>query len=141
MSQKTLKKTTDIGQHHKTEAQEQCDLIEWANASASAGIRPELALLYAIPNGGRRDRAEAAHLKRQGVKAGVPDLCLPVPRGGFHGLYIEMKVDKNKPTGKQENWLRQLKNNGYATAVCYGAIGARKRIEWYLSLNGKEEII
>lgn len=53
---------------------------------------PELALLYHIPNGGKRDAKTATILKRQGVKAGVPDLHLPVARGGYHGLYIELKV-------------------------------------------------
>lgn len=58
-------------------------------------------------------------MKRQGVKAGVPDLCLPVARGQYHGLYIEMKYDKNKPTKKQEEWLRDLSKQGYLTVVCY----------------------
>ena len=64
-----------------SEAQEQCKLIKWVDKCVQMKIHPELSMLYAVPNGGRRDKAEAAHLKRQGVRAGVPDLCLAVPKG------------------------------------------------------------
>lgn len=128
-------------QGHKSEAQEQCELIEWANQCVRLNIYPELEMLYAVPNGGRRNKAEAAHLKRQGVKAGVPDLCLSIPRGKYHGLYIEMKVDNNKPTEKQEHWLRNLSYYGYAVKVCYSARAARAAIESYLSLAVDNQIL
>ena len=57
---------------------------------------PELKLLHHCPNGGKRDRVSAAVLKRQGVKAGVPDLHLPVPKGQYASLYIEMKYGNGK---------------------------------------------
>lgn len=56
---------------------------------------------FHIPNGGSRNKAEAANLKRQGVKAGAPDLCVPVPSGSKHGLFIEMKAGEGKPTDKR----------------------------------------
>ena len=74
-----------------TEAQHQSALIKWSQLPQIRARYPELKLLHHIPNGGRRDPIEAKHLKAQGVKPGVPDLCLPVARGNFHGLYIEMK--------------------------------------------------
>lgn len=76
----------------RSEATEQERVINWATFYAKDF--PELALLHHIPNGGSRNQLEAANLKRQGVKAGVPDLCLPVPRNGKHGLYVEMKWQK-----------------------------------------------
>ncbi len=130
---RTKVKTTDTAPPaHKSEAEEQCELMRWSEQCLNAGIYPELEWLHAIPNGGRRDKAEAAHLKRQGVKSGVPDLCLPVPRGKHHGLYIEMKVGKNKPTGNQLAWLLGLSRNGYAVKVCYSAREAREAIVRYL---------
>ena len=60
-------------------------IIEWCAWNMQQ--YPELELLYHVPNGGKRDKATAAVLKRQGVKAGVPDLVLPVARCGYHGLY------------------------------------------------------
>ena len=102
---------------YQWEAREQQTLFEWA-ALMEAKI-PELRLMYHVPNGGSRNEREAANLKRQGVKAGVPDVCLPVPRGSKHGLYIEMKAEGNKPTAKQNEWLSALENQGYAVSVCY----------------------
>jgi hypothetical protein len=136
MSRKTARRIIGTAVH-KSEAEEQCELIAWANQCAAVGIHPELKWLHAIPNGGRRDKAEAAHLKRQGVKPGVPDLCLPVPRGRYHGLYIEMKVGKNKPTENQVEWLSALDGMGYAVAVCYSVSEGRDTIEEYLS-TGKD---
>ncbi|HNW87934.1 MAG TPA: VRR-NUC domain-containing protein [Candidatus Limiplasma sp.] len=72
-----------------TENQEQTCLFRWAKMQECD--YPKLRLLYHIPNGGSRHRLEAVHLKQQGVRAGVPDICLPVACGGCHSLYIEMK--------------------------------------------------
>ena len=96
---------------------------------------PELKLLHHIPNGGKRDKATAIALKRRGVKAGVPDLSLPVPRGGYHGLYIELKVGKNKTTEKQSEWLRSLNDLGYKAIVCYGWQQAAEALAAYLDLG------
>lgn len=74
-----------------SEAQHQAYVIKWSQQPSIRRQWPELALLHHIPNGGTRDAVEAKHLKQQGVKSGVPDLCLPVPRGQYHGLYIEIK--------------------------------------------------
>ncbi len=119
----------------KNEAQEQTDLISWARDCIKNNIYPELIMLYAVPNGGTRDKLEAVNLKRQGVVAGVPDLCLAVPKGKYHGLYIEMKVHPNKTTNKQEQWLANLSYYGYAVKVCYGAVAAKTAIEHYLKLG------
>ena len=113
---------------HRSEADEQAILFEWA------AYLPELEFMYAVPNGGSRHPAEAANLKRQGVKSGVPDLCLPLPKGKYHGLYIEMKVGKNKTTENQDKWLEHLREVGYAAHVCYGFEEAQKVILDYINL-------
>ena len=99
------------------------------------GRYPELKLAYHIPNGGKRDARTAANLKRQGVKAGVPDIHLPVARGGYHGLYIELKVGKNKQTEKQKEWQRELTKQGYLSVVCYGWQEAAEQLVNYLELQ------
>ena len=108
------------------EAQEQAAYFEWA------AYVPQLKWAHAIPNGGRRDKIEAANLKRQGVKAGVSDIFIPVPCGGFHGLYIELKVGKNKPSEKQTEFQKDMLKAGYLTAVCYGAEEAIEVTKKYL---------
>lgn len=117
-----------------TEAGQQEALFDWMRIRS--GRLPELDLAFHIPNGGKRNASEAAHLKRQGVKAGVPDIFLPVARGGSHGLFIEMKYGKNKTTQNQKEWLRALEEQGYQTEVCYGWEQAAAALEEYL--EGKE---
>lgn len=78
------------------EAYEQIKLFNWV--AYARNTYPQLDLLYHVPNGGKRNQKEAFNLKRQGVRAGVPDLCLPVSRGKYHALYIELKVGNNKAT-------------------------------------------
>lgn len=81
----------------------------------------------------------AANLRRQGVKSGVPDLCLPVARGGYHGLYIEMKYGKNKTSENQNKWLEALRAQNYAAAVCYGWQEAQQVITNYLERRNTTE--
>ena len=116
-----------------TEHDEQVALFQWAERNQD--LIPELELLYANPLGGKRPRRTAARMKAEGAKAGVPDLTLPVARNGYHGLYIEMKVGRNKPTKKQAWWLASLAGQGYAVLTCYGFEQARDAILAYL---GKE---
>nr|WP_110461497.1 VRR-NUC domain-containing protein [Ruminiclostridium sufflavum] len=101
---------------------------------------PELELMYHIPNGGKRNITTAKRLKAEGVKAGVPDICLPVPRGVYHGLYIELKAGRNITTEKQDEWLEALDSNGYFTAVCYGWEKASKVITNYLKNGGSANV-
>lgn len=119
--------------HNQYEAAEQIKLFRWAELMS--GTYPQLALMYHIPNGGSRNQIEAANLKRQGVKAGVPDIFLPVPSGKYHGLYIEMKYGKNKPTEKQIKWLKALSEQGYAVKLCYGWEDASRTICRYLGIT------
>ena len=121
-----------------SESVEQMCLFRWA--AYSMGAMPELEWLYHIPNGGKRDITTAKRLKAEGVKAGVPDVCLPIPRGVYHGLYIELKAGKNKTTDNQDKWLTALEGNGYLTAVCYGWEEASKVITEYLKNGGRANV-
>ena len=118
-----------------TEADEQILLMQWA--AYNRGKYPELGMLHHIPNGGSRNRIEAARLKAQGVCPGVPDLCLPVARGGFHGLYIELKRQRGgRLSGDQRAWLEALNRNGYRAVRCDGWEEATQVIAQYL--NGEK---
>lgn len=110
---------------------EQTCLFRWA--AYSLGAHPELRLLHAIPNGGKRSKSEAARMKAAGVKAGVPDMFLPVARGGSHGLYIELKrIKGGRVSEEQLAWMEELTREGYTCAVCHGWEEARKVIQTYL---------
>ena len=116
---------------YPTESQEQAALFQWAQRME--GSIPELAMLHAIPNGEYRTKRTGSLLKRTGVKRGVPDICLPVARGGYHGLFIELKRQHGNTTTKNQNtWLADLREQGYATAVAYGWEQAAKIITDYM---------
>lgn len=110
---------------------EQVAIFRWARLHERK--YPELRLLYAVPNGGHRHPATAAKLKAEGVRAGVPDISLDVARGGYHGLRIEMKAGRNKPTEAQEAFMALLREQGYCCRTAYGYDEARIFILNYLA--------
>lgn len=116
-----------------SEHDEQVALFSWAEWAQNQ--MPALSGLFAIPNGGDRHVAVAQKMKAEGVKAGVLDVFLPVARGSYHGLFIEMKFGTNKPTEEQVSWLDFFSQGGYAVAVCYGFEAAKEVIEWYMRLD------
>lgn len=103
-----------------------CDLMRWKH--------PELELLFAIPNGGHRNKATAARLKAEGVRAGVPDICLPVARKCFHSMFIELKRPKTgRVSETQSEWHVKLQAAGNLVEVCQGWEAASEVLKWYLS--------
>ncbi len=91
---------------------------------------------YAIPNGGKRNYFEAVKLKRCGVKAGVPDICVTVPsKKGHHGLYIELKrVSGGVVSDSQKEWQRILRENGYCCEIAKGFEEAKIVVKNYMEL-------
>lgn len=118
------------------EHQEQVALFDWARRHEHE--TPELQLLFAVPNFTGAGRWRAKHgwrLKAEGRKPGVPDVWLPVARGGFHGLVVEMKSGKNKPTLEQRAWLERLAQEGFRAVIAYSAADAQAAITQYLTLT------
>ena len=112
---------------HETEAAAQSRLMSWAS------MIPILRWFHHIPNGGFRNGREAAHLKLMGVKAGVSDLFLPKPYGGFHGLYIEMKSETGGSIrDEQKAFIDAVRADGYAAFVCKGFDAAYDCVTAYI---------
>ena len=94
---------------------------------------PELRCLMAVPNGGARHIAVACKLKAEGVRAGVPDLFLPLPiRGHCAGMWIEMKSPDGKVSLNQKDFMEYLQWAGYKAIVCYSAQEAIDAIIVYM---------
>ena len=91
-------------------------------------------LCYAIPNGGQRNTIIAAKLKAEGVVSGVPDLHIPVPRGGYASLYIEMKNGKaGRLSEHQKEVIPRLQAFGNKVVVCRTFEEFRREIKEYLT--------
>ncbi len=110
------------------EDQEQIALADW--------LRTQKIKFYAIPNGGYRYALEALKFKRMGAMAGVPDICIPIPSGVYHGLYIELKRRIGGViSDNQQSWLEFLNETGYYARVAYGFDEAREIVLSYLALT------
>lgn len=74
----------------------------------------DAAMLFAVPNGGKRGKAEAAWFKAEGVTAGVSDLIYLEARGGYGALCIETKTRRrgSGQSEKQEEWQRDAERHG-----------------------------
>ncbi len=114
-----------------TEANYQQQVVEWARWAHKSGKYPNLDLLHCSLNGVKLSKTQAGIAKGQGMLSGVPDLFLPVPIGGYHGLFIEMKSDKGRLSTNQTWFLSKVELLGYKIAVCYSANEAIKTIENY----------
>ncbi|SEJ57549.1 VRR-NUC domain-containing protein [Pseudomonas linyingensis] len=114
------------------EGNEQAALFNWMRLRHPLAWR----LAYHVPNGGHRHKAVAAKLKAQGVKAGVPDITLALPRGGHHGLYIEFKATPPHDAEvavSQKEWIGALVEQGYKAVICRGMKEAMAVIDDYLA--------
>ena len=96
---------------------------------------PCLRLMYHTPNEGKRSKSEGGKLKRMGLRRGVPDICPPVARGRYHGLYIELKSVGGTVRREQKEYLEALRSEGYCTAVCRSAEECESFITEYLRLG------
>lgn len=111
---KEAEKRAPRGHPHDEEHRIQCACVRWFRFQ-----HPSLAqCLFAVPNGGRRDRVTGAKLKAEGVIPGVADLLLLVQRGPFGGLCIEMKTHKGYQSPEQKQWQKIVEGQGYRYAVC-----------------------
>ena len=119
-----------------SEHEEQKAFFMWL---AYTGNRfPECNRFFAVPNGGERHRAVAAKLKAEGVKPGIPDTFLPVPRKGYHGLWLEMKRIKGSQTSSdQKEWIQYLNDAGYMALIVKGWRKAAQATVDYLDLPVK----
>lgn len=109
-----------------TEADEQRQLIQYARS------KPWGQFLFHIPNESIGGMGWVIRNRQMGMRKGVPDLMLPIPMHGYHGLFIEMKKRGGRTSQEQKQWLKALDTFGYKTAVCVGWEAARDVLEEYL---------
>lgn len=105
-------------------------VMEWVR------MRPLLSpYVFHIPNGGDRTVSYRAKLKKMGLKPGVSDLFVALPRAKYCGMFLELKSEKGRLSVEQKVFLSDMEKVGYLTKVCFSIEEAIQAIEEYASLN------
>ena len=110
-----------------TEDEEQKTVFSWA------AYFPKLKWMHHISNESKVPVQYRVKLKAMGLKSGVADIFLPLPRNGYHGLYIEMKRTKGSKTSDiQKEFIEDMNKEGYKAVICKGAGEAIETIKKYM---------
>jgi hypothetical protein len=116
-----------------SEYTEQVKVFDWAKRNEN--MHSELRLLNASLNGVKLTIGQAVKTKASGMKAGYPDMFLPVARNGYHGLYIELKEEEGDRVQPDQQWWKQeLMAQGYLSLICYGSYETIDIIKNYLDM-------
>jgi hypothetical protein len=127
------------------EEKEQAVVVKWA--ALQGRTVPGLHRGFAIPNGAflagspQKRAAQWARLVAAGARKGVPDLFWPVPRGGYHGIFIEMKASRPHAaavTQEQRDEIEAARADGYRAEVCRGADEAIAVLREYFGVVGDD---
>jgi hypothetical protein len=125
---------------YPSEHQEQARVVRWCLDESPQPIRHLTRLIYAVPNqgrfGGKAAMIIGKQFKAEGLRKGFPDLVLPVARGHYHALDIEMKrVGEafEEPSAEQLAWHEALREQGHVVYVGAGAENAITAIGHYLA--------
>ena len=96
-------------------------------------------VIHSIPNGTHvKSWAGRKKLKSEGLLKGVSDLFIPVPKGKYHGFYLEMKNVKKTQCSvspDQKQFIQYAQKQGYKADWCAGANEAIILINDYMSLK------
>jgi hypothetical protein len=121
----------------KIEHQHAVALVQWwALFARTKGIDERL--LFAIPNAGgyvggfQKNMLRVMSMKREGVRPGVPDYFLAIPKAGSGGLFIELKAPKGSASKDQKEVLSLLESQNYGCVVAFGWDEAKTAIEEWL---------
>lgn len=114
----------------ETEEQAQRFIFEWAYWEQKK--YPPLKSMYHAANEGKRSARAGAELKRQGMRPGVSDICLPYASGKYNNLYVELKVGTNPASGNQMDFIDEINAIGGKALVVYGSEAAIEVITAYL---------
>lgn len=130
-----------------SESSQQKALFLWA--AQSVGKYPQLAYMFAVPNGFFATIAQKGKMKAEGLRNGVPDIFLPwamrfcqqtydAGEKKYAGCFIEMKIEKyrNRKNGgcseEQIDFIQYAVTAGYYCKVCYNWMEARDTLIAYL---------
>ncbi|HED33725.1 MAG TPA: hypothetical protein ENJ08_05830 [Gammaproteobacteria bacterium] len=129
--------------NNQIEAKEQTALFQWREYNLYN--YPGIDLMFATLNGAylqgtpQQRARQWLKLLKQGARKGVLDIFLPVAKGAYHGLWLEMKAPKphrSSVTTEQKEWQQRMRNEGYMARIVYGCEEAIAAIDAYYNAPG-----
>lgn len=106
---------------------------------------PQYAALWMhVPNGAHlsgdplKRARQSRRLQAEGLVPGWPDYLLAVPKGTYHGLFLELKAGEGKPTMRQRELLARLAAQGYQATWAAGLDAALAVVHAYLALDASQ---
>lgn len=120
----------------QTESQLQKDFVAWFR-KRYVEIEP---LFFAVGNGGRRNAWTAKIMKDEGVRAGVSDLILLIPKHGYAALLIETKTADGKQSDSQKIFEKLATRYKYLYKVVRSLPEFQKLIMWYIEDKNVEPL-
>lgn len=120
-----------------TESQIQKGYVKWFRERYKE-IEP---LFFAVSNGGVRNVWTAKILKDEGVRAGVSDLILLIPKHGYAGLLIETKKPDGKQSDSQKVFEKLAKKFKYKYVIVRYQQDFQNLMMWYIEDKGEEPIL
>ena len=94
---------------------------------------PDYTWIFHPPNGFLRSNADRLEAYEMGVVAGVPDVVIPYPRHGYHGMCIEFKAHDNELQDNQRKFKRHCRLENFRHLVCRSVLPAWNETLWYLA--------
>lgn len=88
-------------------------------------------LVLHFPNEGRRTKRFGKLLQDMGMRAGVSDLFIAMQKHEFGGAWIELKSSRGYASQFQKDFLQDMSQQNYFTAICWSIDEAINTIKWY----------
>ncbi|UTZ44538.1 VRR-NUC domain-containing protein [Vibrio campbellii] len=115
-----------VGQGIKSETERNDPILQehWLQVRIFFVMEVQYPTLYevafAVPNGGHRTKRAAKLMPYEGQKKGTPDICIPDPRGKYHGMFLEVKTDKGTASKEQKAKAELYRKRGYYVVIAKG---------------------
>jgi len=115
---------------YPTEHEIQVSFFQWLALAYPNAYR----VTWATPNAAKRSYRMVTAMKAEGLRSGVPDVFMAMPRGKFHGLFLEFKSHAGKLTENQTIYVTNLRSEGYQVEVVHTLLEAMSIVVPYLGL-------
>lgn len=107
-------------------------LMEWIAINPLTKPYKDFFLHY--PSEGKRSPRYGKLMKDLGMRKGVSDLFIAIPRHGYGGAWIELKSACGNLKKEQKQFLEDMHQQNFFASACWSFDDAVKVIAWYFNI-------